>query len=256
MLGGFIVGGLSASVGFAYGLACNRWVKLTSEQIDAPQPWQDPSLKRPKIPLWIAVMPIALPVIFFSVSKFAEANPGLVFLGTAIFSLFILRRYAEYDKVKPSIAKGLADAGVIVLITSAGGAFGASLQQLQLADAIANNFTQFRTPWGLLIAAWMLTAIIRAAQGSATVAMITTASIVTPVMQSVDLPYHPVYLALAIGCGSKPFPWLNDSGFWQVSTMTGMSVSETLKTFSAALTIMGTFGFLITLLGAWLMPLA
>jgi GntP family gluconate:H+ symporter len=50
-------------------------------------------------------------------------------------------------------------------------------------------------------------------------------------------------------------PWMNDSGFWQVSTMTGMSIQQTLKTFSAALTLMGCVGFLVTLLGAWLLPL-
>ncbi|MCA9132633.1 MAG: GntP family permease, partial [Planctomycetales bacterium] len=64
-----------------------------------------------------------------------------------------------------------------------------------------------------------------------------------------------VYLALAIGCGSKPLPWMNDSGFWQVSTMTGLSTAQTLKTFSVALTLMGIVGFLTTLLGAWLLPL-
>ncbi len=258
MVGGFIVGGIASSCGFVYGLFCRHWISLSPEQTDAPEDLQVASsdvAKKPRIPLILAILPIAIPALAFATSSFAEANPGLVFLGAAIFSILLMRFYSEKTNHSQPIAKGLADAGIIVLITSAGGAFGSSLQQLQLADAIAANFNGFQTPWGLLISAWFLTAIIRAAQGSATVAMITTAGIVSPVMNTIELPYHPVYLALAIGCGSKPFPWLNDSGFWQVSTMTGMNVSQTLKTFSAALTIMGTIGFFITLLGAWLFPL-
>ncbi|MBU6173300.1 MAG: GntP family permease, partial [Planctomycetes bacterium] len=68
------------------------------------------------------------------------------------------------------------------------------------------------------------------------------------------LAYHPIYIALAIGCGSKLFAWMNDSGFWQVASMTGMSTSQTLKTFSAALTLMGIVGFTVVLFGAFLLP--
>jgi GntP family gluconate:H+ symporter len=107
----------------------------------------------------------------------------------------------------------------------------------------------------MLVMAFALTAVIRVAQGSATVAMITSAAIVAPVMQSVALPFHPIYVALAIGCGSKPLPWMNDSGFWQVATMTGMTTGQTLRSFSVALTIMGVVGFAVTLLGAWVLPL-
>jgi GntP family gluconate:H+ symporter len=85
--------------------------------------------------------------------------------------------------------------------------------------------------------------------------MITSVGIVSPLVVDQTLPFHPVYVALAIGSGSKLMPWMNDSGFWQVSTMTGMSIQQTLKTFSAALTLMGCVGFLVTLLGAWLLPL-
>ncbi len=63
----------------------------------------------------------------------------------------------------------------------------------------------------LLLIAWVLTAVIRAAQGSATVSMITSVGIFAGM--AAELPFHPVYLAMAIGCGSKPFPWMNDSGF-------------------------------------------
>ena len=92
--------------------------------------------------------------------------------------------------------------------------------------------------------------------GSATVAMITAAGIVGPMALAADLPYHPVYVALAIGCGSKPGMWMNDSGFWVISRMTGMSEAETLRTASAMVAIEGVVGLAATLALAVLWPMA
>lgn len=275
MIGGFIVGGLAASVGFLYGSVCGRWVKLTPDQIsntEGPVARENSA----HMPLLLAALPIALPIVALGGSEFVEFfaatrpntlwseldgwmqlcnDPSLVFLATAIVSIYLLRAYSSREVVGKAVARGISDAGTIVLLTCAGGAFGASLQQLQLADAIGNQVGALTTPWGLLFTAFGITALIRVAQGSATVAMITSAAIVTPVMSGVSLPFDPLYVGLAIGCGSKPLPWMNDSGFWQVATMTGMSTVQTLKSFSTALTLMGFTGFLITLLGAWLFPL-
>ena len=225
----------------------------------------------------MAALPIALPIALLGGSEIVEYlsrtrpsnellsrlntwgavvnDPSLVFIGAAVVAIVILRRMSDANMVAKSVAKGVSDAGMIVLLTSAGGAFGASLQQLQIADAIGEQFAGLTTPWGLLFTAFFLTTIIRGAQGSATVAMLTSSSIVAPVMETVALPFHPLYVALAIGCGSKPLPWMNDSGFWQVATMSGMSTRQTLQTFTAALTIMGFTGFAITLFGAYFFPL-
>lgn len=278
MMGGLIVGGLAACVGFAYGMFCSRWMKLpdAGQQAVREQAAGDSTARRP-LPLWVAALPIALPILVLGgteiVNYLAQGgstisnwqllrqrlsiinDPGLVFIVTAILSIVLLRYAAGPQPVAPSVTRGIADAGTIVLLTCAGGAFGAALQQLDLAAAIGERFAGLTTPWGLLLTAFLLTAIIRVAQGSATVAMITSAAIVAPVMESVSLPFHPLYLALAIGCGSKPLPWMNDSGFWQVATMTGMSTTQTLQSFSVALTLMGLTGFGVTLLGAWLLPL-
>ena len=126
---------------------------------------------------------------------------------------------------------------------------------LDRAEAIQQRFPSTQDGMVLLGLAFVVTSIVRFAQGSATVAMITGVSIVAPIAAEIALPYHPVYLALAIGCGSKPLPWMNDSGFWIVGRMSGMTESETLKTFSVTLTIMGIVGFLVTLAGAAWLPL-
>jgi GntP family gluconate:H+ symporter len=108
----------------------------------------------------------------------------------------------------------------------------------------------------VLLLAFGLTALVRFAQGSATVAMITAVAIVAPMVLEADLGFHRVYVALAIGCGSKPLPWMNDSGFWIVSKMSGMNETETLKTFSVMLSLMGVVGFGVVWLASVLIPLS
>jgi GntP family gluconate:H+ symporter len=87
------------------------------------------------------------------------------------------------------------------------------------------------------------------------VAMITTVGIVAPLAAAGELGYHPLYLALAIGCGSKPIPWMNDSGFWMIGRMSGFTEGQTFKTASVMMSLMGVVGLLATMLGAWLLPL-
>jgi GntP family gluconate:H+ symporter len=279
MIAGGIVGGIAACVGFGYGLLCRRWVQLSvpglsEQEIEAER--LQTKAARP-LPLWLAALPIAIPIGCLGGSEIVKyyasqneawsqwsanwewlallGDPVLVFLVAAVISILLLGRTSSRSRVGQTISRGLADAGVIVLLTCAGGAFGASLKELHIAEALGNQFSSVASPWGILFTAFLLTAIIRAAQGSATVAMLTSSAIVAPAVANIDLPFHPVYVALAIGCGSKPLPWMNDSGFWQVATMTGMTTSQTLKTFTVALTLMGVTGFGITLIGAWLLPL-
>ena len=84
--------------------------------------------------------------------------------------------------------------------------------------------------------------------------MITAVSILAPVVGAMELPFHTVYVMLAIGCGSKPLPWMNDSGFWVVGRMSGFTPIETLKTESVTLTVMGFVGLLVTIFGALVTP--
>lgn len=107
----------------------------------------------------------------------------------------------------------------------------------------------------MLLLAFVLTALVGFAQGSATVAVITAVGIVAPMVLAADLGFHSVYVALAIGCGSKPLPWMNDSGFWIVSRMSGMNEQETLKTFLVMLSLMGVVGFAVVGLASVLMPM-
>jgi GntP family gluconate:H+ symporter len=85
--------------------------------------------------------------------------------------------------------------------------------------------------------------VIRVAQGSATVAMLTTAAMVYPIMTTgPELPYHPVYILMAIGFGSTIFSWMNDSGFWVVGKLSGFTEKETLKTWTLVCTVASVVG--------------
>jgi GntP family gluconate:H+ symporter len=281
IVGGLIVGLISVASGFLYALWANRmWEIPLRENTDATdEQQQDATLSEASSPpLFVALLPILLPVVLLAGKTFSDTfesslpawlsslKPFIDFVGdknialviVAVIALTMLAWQRKGTGVKNWFAgtqQALSSGGVIILITAAGGAFGHVLRQCGVAEAIQDRFPSTQDGMVLLVMAFVVTAVVRFAQGSATVAMITGVSIVAPIASSLTLGYHPVYLALAIGCGSKPFPWMNDSGFWIVGRMSGMTESETLKTHSVALTIMGVVGFLVTLAGAKWLPL-
>jgi GntP family gluconate:H+ symporter len=127
------------------------------------------------------------------------------------------------------------------------------LQQTGISARIAELTQDFQM--ALLPLAFLITAVVRTAQGSATVAMITAAGILAGMAETAYLEYHQLYIGLAIACGSKLIPWMNDSGFWIVCKMSNLTEQEALKTFSPLLTIMGITGLLVIMLAAKLIPL-
>jgi len=96
--------------------------------------------------------------------------------------------------------------------------------------------------------------LVRTAQGSATVAMITAAPIAKALIAA-GATTNPVYFAIAIGCGSKPFAWMNDAGFWIISKSSGLPESRMLRTVSPMMALQGFAGLIITMVFAWLFPL-
>ena len=85
--------------------------------------------------------------------------------------------------------------------------------------------------------------------------MTTTVGIIQPLLVTIDIPFHPLYVALAIGCGSKPFPWMNDGGFWIISRLSGLREDQMLRTVSPMMSLQGVAGLILTMLAAWLFPL-
>ena len=148
----------------------------------------------------------------------------------------------------------LFTAGSIILITGAGGAYGGMIRLSGVGEVISHYASQLNLSYVLL--AWGITAFIRIAQGSATVAMITGAGLMSTIIgDGSSLSYHPVYVFLAIGFGSITLSWMNDSGFWVVQKLSGFTEREMLRTWSTLLTVISVSGVIISLLGTILLPL-
>ncbi|WP_339683733.1 GntP family permease [Gimesia maris] len=279
MMGGLIVGSIAALFGLGYATLINKHCELPfRDSADVTQ--EDlQKLATKKIedlpPLWLSLLPILLPVVLIAGStllKFKTINSQLseqtqtlittlgnknIALGIAtVIALWTLIRQkkSSMGALSESIQTSLYTGGVIILITAAGGAFGSVLQQTGVSFLI-ESLPQV-SPLMLVTLAFLITTAIRTAQGSSTVAMITTVGILGGIAESTTLGFHPVYLALAIGCGSKPISWMNDSGFWVIGKMSGMTEGETLKFISPMTALMGIVGFIVVLLGVQFFPMA
>jgi GntP family gluconate:H+ symporter len=103
--------------------------------------------------------------------------------------------------------------------------------------------------------AFFIAAFIRTALGSAAVALITVSGILAGMIVTEHLQFHQLYLGLAIGCGSKIMPWMNDSGFWVVCNMSNLTEREVLFTFSRINIVMGFTDLIFILISAKLFQL-
>jgi H+/gluconate symporter-like permease len=106
----------------------------------------------------------------------------------------------------------------------------------------------------MLVLGFCLSGVLKIAQGSSTVAMITGSAMLAGVASTGTLGFHPVYLATAIGAGSLLGSWMNDSGFWIFAKMSGLTEVEALKSWTPALVVLALTGLVATLLLAWLLP--
>lgn len=271
MIGGLIVGLVTVSAGFAYAHWANRrWdIPLRdAEALEDGGTTADREGERELPAFWISLLPILLPVVLIAGWTCADAfgvkslfletigdkNIALVLSAGVALGMLAWSKRRSIRDLGDSVQAALASGGVIILITSAGSAFGGALRDTGIADSVADLVPESQSLL-LIPLAWAITAAIRTAQGSATVAMITAGSIVAPVAAGVALSFHPVYLALAIGCGSKPIMWANDSGFWIIGRMSGMTPLETFKTASLQMIVMSVTGLVVILAGAALLPL-
>ena len=145
-----------------------------------------------------------------------------------------------------AMVKALEPAGVVVLITGAGGAFKQILVDSEAGAALAETLTA--TGMSPLLFGFAVAAIIRVAQGSATVAMLTAAGIAAPVVELAGLsPGGTALMVLAIASGATVLSHVNDSGFWLVSRYLGLSEAQTLRSWTVTATLVGLVGLTTTL---------
>lgn len=221
-------------------------------------------------PLGEAILPIALPVVLIGANTIADVafpeestlaavarffgDPTLALTIAALVAVGTFFRTSTLgaSAFRDALTDALKSGGNIIAITAAGGAFGALLRTAGVGEYIAGTLAEAGIP--LLVSGWLIGGVIRIAQGSGTVAVLTGASMMAPLTPTLDA--HPVYMMMAVGTGALLFSWYNDSGFWIVSEVAGLTQGETLKTWSAANTVMAFTGLVLVLLLATFLPLS
>ncbi|MEO1727502.1 MAG: gluconate permease, partial [Bacteroidota bacterium] len=186
-------------------------------------------------------------------------NPNFALLLSAALAVWTYQRQQQpsAEQLGKVIESALMSGGVIILITAAGGAFGAMLRAAELGGAIQALFGDVSAAGlGVLLLAFGIASLLKFAQGSSTSAMIITAGMLGAMIDPHALPFHPVYLAMAIGGGSLVGSWMNDSGFWIFAKMGVLTEAETLKSWTPLLVVLGVTSFLITCLLALVLPLS
>ena len=182
-------------------------------------------------------------------------NKNVALVIGAVLALAVLARQKRLPFAAVSRMTGppLETAGVIILITAAGGAFGFMLTQAGVARAV-EGWVASNQGVDIVLLGYAVALVFRIAQGSATVAMQMASVTCMGLLPALEC--HPIYLFLAIGFGATGFSWMNDSGFWVVSRLAGFSERETLRTWTPLLSAISLTGIVLTLIASRLMPLA
>ena len=281
IIGGLVIGIITVSSGYLYSLWANRKWDLPmrdTPDISIEDLKKISEKEKTDLPgLWISFLPILLPILLITGNTLSQMIAGentatlittqvsivnifsvlgdanIALAVSSVIAIYLLwSRLKDVKLFKKYIYESLTSAGIIILITASGGAFGQMLQQTGIGIRIEGLAANYQM--ALLPLAFFITAAVRTAQGSATVAMVTAIGVMSGLAGGV-LAFHPVYLAMAIGCGSKIFAWMNDSGFWIINKMSGMDEKETIRHFSMLLVVMGVTGLIAVMILSKLLPL-
>ena len=181
--------------------------------------------------------------LWFKVGSMLGTAP-VALLIAVLFASYVLgyRRGEDGVEMEKILDSALGPICSVVIITGAGGMFGGVLRASGIGDALAHSLSDTGLP--LIVAAYLVSAILRVAQGSATVALVTAAGLMAPAVAGAG--YNPVQLAcivLATAAGSVFAGHVNDSGFWLVGRLMGMAVTTTLKVWTVQQAIESVVGF-------------
>jgi gluconate:H+ symporter, GntP family len=261
---GLIIGLPTAAVaGPVWAKFATRWVIANPPQIAEKGKTVPPGFKLPGFEL--TLFSILLPVLLMLVATWAElwppANDGLraamTFAGNPTIALLIAVLFASWSlglncgyrsyEILRFTELSVAAVGMTLLVIGGGGGFARVLRDSGVADAIGRmGESAHLSP---LIYGWLVSAFIRVATGSATVAITTASSLLVPVITA-----HPeinghqkALIIVAIGCGSLFLSHLNDAGFWMVKDSLGLTVGQTMRTWTVCETIVGIAGMLFSL---------
>jgi gluconate:H+ symporter, GntP family len=200
-------------------------------------------------PLYVSLLPILVALLLIAFGAIAEAaglkSPVVAFFGDPVFALFVgllgayllAWRTLANEQLEESMNDGFSATGQILLITGIGGSLGAVIGETGLDKILGSFFSaEAGTPGVLtILLAWLIAAVLHLAIGSISVAAITAAGILAPIMNSLEVPT--VVIGLAIGSGALFALQVNSNFFWMFETLLGLTTQGTLKalTFVTAL---------------------
>ncbi len=184
--------------------------------------------------------PLKQTVFFFG-------HPVIALLLSTLAALYFLgtRRGVSRDALLEISTKALGPAGIIILITGAGGVFKGVLKETGITDALAEAFGNSGIP--VLVLAYVFATLVRIAQGSATVAMLTAAGLMVGFVENLNQ-QNLALVTICIAAGATGFSHVNDSGFWMISRYFRMTEAQTLRSWSVISTMISVVGFGLALL--------
>jgi len=209
-------------------------------------------------PAWLSFLPVVLPLVLITMNSSLEVfkidregtvskvfsvlgEPALALLAGAIVAVFLLKDRGK-TVLNSIISEAIEKAGPILIVTAAGGMFGTVIQGTGAGEAVGKMLSSAGI--GLLVP-FLVSAMMKTAQGSSTVAFITSASFVAPMLPLLGLgsEWGKLLAMMAMGAGSMSVSHANDSYFWVVSRFSDIDVNTTLRVYSTATLVMGVAVF-------------
>ena len=263
ILMGIIVGlPVAILTGPIFGKWISKRIHLTSPNLD------EAASEEFKLPIGILFGIIAIPIVLIILGTLLKSEIGFLvslpefvqqmieLCGHPVSALIISNLVAWYvlgirnnfskEQLLDISNKSIAPAGLIILLTGAGGVFKQILIDTGTGEMLANYFAH--AGLSTLVFAYIAAVLIRILQGSATVAMITAAGLTAPLIQLVDSDLNKALLVIAIASGASIMSHVNDSGFWLVSKYLGMDEKQTFKSWTLMTTIISISGFSLVML--------
>ncbi len=216
----------------------------------------------------MAIAPIITPILLILsgtvYQMFTDQVPGIIqllshkviaMLVGAILAYIIVARCMKDKEMTESVQKAMGSAGLVLLITGAGGAFGAVIESTDIGVILADGISSFSNSalWAILIT-YGIALIFRISQGSGTVASITTLNIMAGASLAVSVGLHPLWIALAALSGGMSIGHINDSGFWVTVELSGFSVTGGLKVYTVGEFIISLIVLTFAVLGGMILP--
>jgi GntP family gluconate:H+ symporter len=245
-----IMGGSVAFLLMLVGAAfAQRVSKRVSLEIQLPETEEENVEELPSLKL--AIAPIFIPLLLIGLSSFSnhfKIDPTLA-LGVGMVLSFRLGRFTKTESFLSEVVnKGIQTAAPILLITAMGGTLGLVISKLPVAEFVAEHLLY--PELGLLIP-FLIAALLKSAQGSSTVAIITASAMVFPMLATLglDSDLGKTWVVIAVGIGSMTVSHANDSYFWIVSQFGNLSVKEAYRYHTFATLLQGIAGLIIVIAG-------